>query len=62
MCWYDDNLKSVYLLKLKRLCICGTRHTRKFVIESEIILISDGSESLVLILNCYTFLGLNRLV
>ena len=55
-------VKAVNFTELVFLGQCGTRHTRKLAVHTEIVLEGDGCKRFVLFLYLYAFLCLNRLM
>lgn len=60
--WYCKDLKIIYAIEFFSFCSSCTSHSRKFVVEFEKVLISDGSKGFRFSLDCYFFFGFYGLV
>ena len=57
-----NNVEGVDLLEFLALCHCGTGHTGKLLVKTEIVLEGDGCKSFALVLNLNAFFSLDSLV
>ncbi|CSB39033.1 Uncharacterised protein [Vibrio cholerae] len=60
--WNNNCFQTINLLEFKRFGISGTRHTRQLFIQTEVVLESDRSQSLVFVLDLHPFFCFYRLV
>ena len=60
--WNRYNLQTVCIHQLGGLCLRRAGHTRQFVVHAEVVLQSDGGESLILLTNLHALFGLHCLV
>ncbi len=62
VCGYHDHFEPVNLMKLERFGVRRAGHSRKLLVEPEVILEGDGCKRVVFVLDRHAFLRLDRLV
>ena len=62
MRWHDHNFQAVYLLEFVGFGVRSTRHPGQFVEQSEVILVGNGGERLILQLDRNAFFRFDGLM